>query len=201
MDGVGLAVDFDAQFVAGGVGAQVDAGGEKGAHKASGIVVAAEGFAGELHEGGFGAVGDELDGVDEVLSASTQLGDLLLGWEVFDLDVFRGGFALGFEGFELGLFGLEGQESGSFFFFVAGCGFGFVFLRAEGVGAKGGAGSTELGGGAAGLAVEGAPGGIDEKRGFRNGADSVFDEAVEPVVFAHVFEEVFLIPSGEHGGG
>ena len=39
MDGVGLAVDFDAQFVAGGVGAQVDAGGEEGAHKASGVVV------------------------------------------------------------------------------------------------------------------------------------------------------------------
>ncbi len=108
MDGVGLAVDFDAQFVAGGVGAQVDAGGEEGAHKASGVVVAAEGFAGELHEGGFGAVGYELDGVDEVFSASTQLGDLLLGREVFDLDVFRGGFALGFEGFELRLFDLEG---------------------------------------------------------------------------------------------
>jgi len=28
----------------------------------------------------------------------------------------------------------------------------------------------------------------------------VFDEAIEPVVFAHIFEEVFLIPSGEHGG-
>ena len=101
MDGVGLAVDFDAQFVAGGVGAQVDAGGEEGAHKASGVVVAAEGFAGELHEGGFGAVGDELDGVDEVFSASAQLGDSLLGREVFDLDVFRGGFALDFERFEL----------------------------------------------------------------------------------------------------
>ena len=98
------------------------------------------------------------------------------------------------------LFGLEGQECGSFFF-VAGCGFGFVFLRVEGMGAKDGVGSTKLGGGAADLAVEGAPGGIDEKCGFRNGADSVFDEAVEPVVFAHVFEEVSLIPSGEHGGG
>ena len=29
----------------------------------------------------------------------------------------------------------------------------------------------------------------------------MFDEAIEPEVFAHVFEEVFLIPSGEHGGG
>jgi len=38
VDGVGLAVDFDAQTVAGGVGAQVDAGGEYGAHKASGVV-------------------------------------------------------------------------------------------------------------------------------------------------------------------
>ena len=37
-DGVGLAVDFDAQFVACGVGAQVDAGGEEGARKAPGGV-------------------------------------------------------------------------------------------------------------------------------------------------------------------
>ena len=29
----------------------------------------------------------------------------------------------------------------------------------------------------------------------------MFDEALEPIVFTHVFEEVFLIPSGEHGGG
>ena len=85
-----MAVDFDVQFVAGGVGAQVDAGGEEGAHKASGVVGAAEGFAGELHEGCFGAVGDELDSVDEVLSASTQLVDsLLVNSEVLDLDVFR----------------------------------------------------------------------------------------------------------------
>jgi hypothetical protein len=55
-----LAVDFDAQFVAGG--AQVDAGDEEGAHKAPGVVVAAKVFAGELHESGFGAVGNELDG-------------------------------------------------------------------------------------------------------------------------------------------
>jgi hypothetical protein len=57
-----LAVDFDALFVAGGGGAQVDAGDEEGAHKAPGVVVAAKVFAGELHESGFGAVGNELDG-------------------------------------------------------------------------------------------------------------------------------------------
>ncbi|MFM8829791.1 MAG: hypothetical protein ACKOHM_02090 [Spartobacteria bacterium] len=39
--------------------------------------MAAERFAGELDEGGFGAVGDELDCVDEVFSASAQLGDSL----------------------------------------------------------------------------------------------------------------------------
>jgi hypothetical protein len=116
VDGVGLAVDFDAQFVAGGVGAQVDACGEEGAHKASGVVVAAERFAGELDEGGFGAVGDELDCVDEVFSASAQTSDSLLGREVFDLDVFCGGFAPGFEGFELRLFALEGLEGGAPFF-------------------------------------------------------------------------------------
>ena len=59
--------------------AQVDAGGEEGAHKAPGAVVAAKAFAGELHESGFGAVGNELDGGDEVFSSSAQLGDSLLG--------------------------------------------------------------------------------------------------------------------------
>jgi hypothetical protein len=29
----------------------------------------------------------------------------------------------------------------------------------------------------------------------------VLDELIQSVVLAHVFEEVFLIPSGEHGGG
>ena len=118
------------------------------------------GFAGELHEGGFGALGDELDGVDEVFSASVQLGDSLLGREVFDLDVVRGGLALGFEGFELALSGLEGQKGSSFLFFVAGGGFGFVFLRAEGVGAEGGAGSSEFCGGAADMAIEGRQAGL-----------------------------------------
>lgn len=113
--GVGLAVDFDAQFFAGGVGAQVDDCCEGGAHKASGVVVAAERFAGELDEGGFGAVGDELDCVDVVFSASAQTSYSLLGREVFDLDVFCSGFAPGFEGFESRLFALEGLEGGSFF--------------------------------------------------------------------------------------
>ena len=86
-----------------GSGRKVVAGGEEGAHKALGVVVAAKVFGGELHESGFGAVGNELDGVDEVFSSSAQLGESLLGRKVFDLDVFRGGFALSFEGFELGL--------------------------------------------------------------------------------------------------
>jgi hypothetical protein len=72
--------------------------------------VAAEGFADELDKGGFGAVGDELDGVDEVLSAAAQLSDALLGREVFEFDVFLGGFAQGFEAIELGLLGLQSTQ-------------------------------------------------------------------------------------------
>ena len=34
-----------------------------------------------------------------------------------------------------------------------------------------------------------------------NGADSVFHETIQCLVFAHVFAEVFLISSGEHSGG
>jgi len=48
VDGIDLSVDFHAQFAAGGVGAQVDTGGEEPADEAAGIVVAAEGFAREL---------------------------------------------------------------------------------------------------------------------------------------------------------
>jgi hypothetical protein len=110
MNGVGLAVDFDTHFAAGGIGAQVDAGGKESAHEAAGIVMAPEGFTGKLDEGGLGPVGDELDGVDKVFSAATQLGDALLGWEVFEFDVFGGGFAPGFEVIEPGLPGLQVME-------------------------------------------------------------------------------------------
>ena len=72
-------------------------------------------FSGEMDEGGFGAVGDELDGVDEVLSAAAQLCDALFGWEVFDCDVFGVGFELDFEVIELALFGFTGAQGGSFF--------------------------------------------------------------------------------------
>ena len=41
---------------------RIDACGEVGAHKAAGVVLVAEDFAGELHEGGFGAVSNELCG-------------------------------------------------------------------------------------------------------------------------------------------
>lgn len=84
MDGGGLAVDFDKQFALGGIWAQVDAGGKEAAHERAGVVAAAQGLASELDNGGFGAVSDEFEGVEEVLSASAGLGDLLVRWEVFE---------------------------------------------------------------------------------------------------------------------
>jgi len=53
MNGVGLAVDFDTQFAAGGIGAQ--------------------GFTGKLEEGGLGPAGDELDGVSALISPGPLL--------------------------------------------------------------------------------------------------------------------------------
>ncbi len=48
------------------IGAEVDGGVDEAAHEAAGVVTAAQGFAGEMDEGGLAAVGDELNGVDEV---------------------------------------------------------------------------------------------------------------------------------------
>jgi len=53
--------------------------------------MAAQGFPCKLDKSGFGAVGAELDDVDEVFSAGLQLGDTLLGWEVFAGMQFSGG--------------------------------------------------------------------------------------------------------------
>ena len=125
--GVGLAVEFDAEFACGMIGAEVDGGLHEAAHEAAGVVTAAQGFAGEVDEGGFAAVGDEFDGVDEVLAPGAELVDALVGREVFELYVVGGGFALGFEGFEGGLLLMELGEGFAFAGFVAGGGGGGVF--------------------------------------------------------------------------
>ena len=70
MDGVGLTVDFNEEFVPGGVGTQVDAGLKEAAHEAASVVMAFEGFPSEVNKGGFGAVGDEFDGVNSLCSQS-----------------------------------------------------------------------------------------------------------------------------------
>ena len=200
LDGVGLTVDFNEEFVAGWVGTQVDACLKKAAHEAASVVMTLQGFSGEVNEGGFSAVGDEFDGVDEVFSSAAELSDTLLGGKVFEFDVFGSGFTLGFEFIELGLTGLQNTEGGSFSFFVTGGDLGFVFPGFEGVGTKEGVGAAELGGGAADLAVEDSSVGINEASGLRKWADSVFDQTIQTIVFPHVFKKVFLIPSGEHGG-
>ena len=114
MDGVGLTVQLDAQDAVVDVGAQIDGGIHEAADEASGIVGAGEGFAGQMHHGRLGAVGDELDGVDEVLSAAAQLVDAPLGRKVFELDVFESVFALILEGGQQGLGGLQGDEGVAF---------------------------------------------------------------------------------------
>lgn len=198
---VGLTVPLDAQLAFCRVGAEVDGGFHEAAHEAAGVVTADEGLAHDVDEGGLGAVGEEFDGVDEVLPAAAKLGDALLGREVAELDVSGGGFALVFVGLELALGGGEEGEGGSFLLFVAGGGGGVVVLGAQGVGGEGGTLAGELSGTAADLAVEGAPGGIDEAGGVGKRAGAMLDELIQSVVLTHVFEEVFLIPTGEHGGG
>lgn len=99
----------------------------------------------------------------------------MVGREVFEFDVMGGGFALGFEGFELGGGGFQGGEGFAFFLFVAGGGGGGVFCGNEGVGGELGTLAGEQSGGAADLAVDGAPGGVDETSGIGNGTGAVLD--------------------------
>jgi hypothetical protein len=61
----------------------VSGGFHQTANEAARVVGAAHGLARDLHQGGLGAVGDELDGVDEVLPPAAQLRDALLGRQVF----------------------------------------------------------------------------------------------------------------------
>ena len=83
--GVGLAVQFDAQFGAGGVGPQVDRGGKERAHEAAGVVVAAHFLPQDGHQGAFGPVSDEFDSVEELFPSGPQLRHALFGREVFQL--------------------------------------------------------------------------------------------------------------------
>ena len=131
-----------------------------------------------MHESGFAAVGDELDGVDEVFAPGSQLLDALVGREVFELDVMGGGFALGFEGVEGGLLLLELGEFFAFARFVAGDGGGGVFDGPKDVGGEGGALAGEFAGGAAYLAVEGAPGGVDEACGVGKRAGALLNQTI-----------------------
>jgi hypothetical protein len=123
--GVGLTLQFDAQFPAGGLG----------------------------------AVGDELDGVDEALSAAAKLLDTLIGREVFELDVFEGAFALHLEGVELAGGDFRGAQRSAFLLFVAGGGGGAVCFGGEGVGGEVGALEGEFAGGSAGAACGEVEGG------------------------------------------
>ena len=169
VDGVGLAVEFDAQFSGADIGTEVDRGFHEAADEAAGVVRALQGFAGEVDQRGLAAVGDEFDGVDEVFASAAQLADALFGREVFDLDVMKGGFALGFEVVELGFLLADGGEGFAFLEFVAGGGGGGVLGGFEDAGGEVGALAGEFSVEAADLAVEGAPGGIDEPGGLGKG--------------------------------
>jgi len=134
VDGVGLAVKFNAQFSGGGIGAEVDGGLHEPAHEAAGVIATAQGFSGEVDERGFATVGDEFDGVDEVFASAAELADSFFGREVFDFDVMWGGFPLGFELFELGFLLTDGGKGFAFADFVAGGGGGGCFGRVRGYG-------------------------------------------------------------------
>ena len=108
------------------------------------------------------------------------------------------GFALDFEGVELALFGFKGAQGGSFFIFVTGGDFGFAFLGSEGVDSEGCLGAAEFCGRASHFAIKGAPSGIDHQSCLRKWTSPILNKAILAKVFEHVFEKVFLIPSGEH---
>jgi hypothetical protein len=92
------------------------------ADETAGVVATAQGFAGELDQRGLAAVGNELDGVDEVFASAAQLADLLVGRKIFECDVVGGVFAAEFEFVEVGLLLLKGGECLAFQEFVAGGG-------------------------------------------------------------------------------
>ena len=156
---------------------------------------------GDLHQRGFGAVGDVGAGNFGAWSAAAELVNALPGGKVFEFDMFGGGFALSFEGDQFSFARFQRTEGEAFLFFVASCSGRVVFFWAQSVGGECRTLTSEQAVAAADLAVEGSPGGVDEAGGIGKRTGPILHQAVQAIVLTHVFEEVFLIPTGEHGGG
>ena len=93
----GQRMKADGEGVIGMIGEEVARGVEDLADERASIVEAGDSFAGDLSQCAFRAVGDQLDGVDEVLAFDLELAEAVLFGKVFDLEMFGVGFALSFE--------------------------------------------------------------------------------------------------------
>jgi hypothetical protein len=92
-------VDFHIQDTCIQIGAQVCFGGAYFLDEGAGFVavVLSQRFADDVGQGGFGAVGDDFEDVDEVFAAVGELLETVFFGEIFDLYVFGGLPTLGFE--------------------------------------------------------------------------------------------------------
>jgi len=192
----GLMVHAHRECAGGEVGDEVDGRQVEGAR----VVGAGEFFSDNFGHGGLGAVGEQFDGSDEVFFFRPELREALLGGQRLRPDVFGLGGARGLGRCELGL---RGDEIGLELAFFAGETFqlGRFGGRREARGPEGG-GAAGDGGALTAHGVDGlAPGGVDDLGGVRKGRGAVFDQPVETVVLAHIFEEVFLTPPGHQPRG
>ena len=201
MHGVGLAVEFDVQNAGGGVGAEVGAGVDEAADEAAGVVGTLHDFPGQLHQRGLGPVGNEFDGVDEELapprswakrwSSGRSLRVMCLGVLC--------GRTWGFPGPPPVLKWCRGQFALALFVTGGGGGVlaGIEDARRR-IAARWRVSRPEV---ERTWLSSARQAGLTSRVVSGSRAGPVLDQTVQPVVLAHVFEEVFLMPSGEHGGG
>ena len=94
VNGRGERMKADSKGVGGVVGNEVGCGMESLADERAGIVEAGHLFASEMGECGFGAISDQLDGVDKVFALGLELTEAVLFGKVSDLEVFGESLAL-----------------------------------------------------------------------------------------------------------
>ena len=109
LEATGERVQADGQGLGLQIGKQVGGRPHQFARQRPSIVVTLQHLPHRAHQGGLGAVRDEFDRVDEVLTLGAQTRELLVGRQVFQGQVPRGAAPLDFEFFEVGLPGGDGR--------------------------------------------------------------------------------------------
>lgn len=120
--------------------------------------------------------------------------------KVFEEHFARRGFALDFECGDLTLPRFDAVEQAAFFLFEGG-GTGGADIVGQGVGSKFGLLADEFAALGCGWRCPERARGIDHGCGVRKRGGPVLHQGIKAIVLAHIFEEVFLTPPPEHGGG